>query len=112
MNVFKSITFITMTLLTTQACAADSTQHSGKAIKHSALAVGTSVVSTAKVASIAVAVPLVVAGSAGVVSITTAESLHHKTQKAEPMEITEITITADPAPNKVMVTTTTTVEKK
>lgn len=112
MNLFKSMTFITMTLMATQACAADSVQHSGKAIKHSGLAAGTSVVSTAKVASIAVAVPLVVAGSAGVASIAAADSLDHKTKKAEPIEITEITITADPAPNKVMVTTTTTVEKK
>ena len=112
MNLFKSITFITMALLANQACAADSVQHSGKAIKHSALAVGTSVVSTAKVASVAVAVPLVVAGSAGVASVAAADSLHHKSKKVEPIEITEITITADPAPNKVMVTTTTTVEKK
>lgn len=112
MNLIKNITFITMTLMATQACAADSVQHSGKAIKHSVLAAGTSVVTTAKVASVVVAVPLVVAGSAGVASIAAADSLHHKTKKVKAIEITEITITADPAPNKVMVKTTTTVEEK
>ena len=114
MNLTKTITFIAMSLIATQACAADSIQHSGKAVKHSTLAVGHSVVTTAQVASVAVAVPLVVAGSVGVASVAAADSLHTKAVKNEPIEISEVTVTADPAPNKVLVTTTTTttVEKK
>ncbi|MGJ8693077.1 MAG: hypothetical protein ACSHW0_11415 [Thalassotalea sp.] len=112
MNITKAITFIALTTLTTQACASDSVQHSGKAVKHSTLAAGHSVVTTAKVASVAVAIPLVVVGSAGIASVAAADSLDKKMHRHTPIEITEITITADPAPNKVMITTTTTVEKK
>ena len=110
MNITKAITFIALTSMATHTFAGDSVQHSGKAVKHSTLAAGHSVVTTAKVASVAVAVPLVVVGSTGVASVATATAIDKKMQKTKPIEITEITITADPAPNKVMVTTT--VEKK
>lgn len=112
MKLLKAITFITLSGLTAQAAAADSVQHSGKASKHSALATGHSAVTSVKVASVAVAVPLVIAGSAGVASIAAADSLDKKLTKADPIEITEITITADPAPNKVKITTKTNVEQE
>jgi hypothetical protein len=90
--------------------ADDSIKHSGQASKHSALALGHGALSTAKVASAVVAVPLVVAGSvaltAGAASIQTGTSIAKSVSKHQhhgPLVITETTITADPAPNKVIV---------
>jgi hypothetical protein len=94
------------------ATAADSIKHSGQASKHSVLAVGHGALSTAKVASAVVAVPIVVAGSvvlsAGAASVQTGASIasslsHHHSDYDQPLIITETTITADPAPNKVIV---------
>lgn len=90
--------------------AEGSTHHSGQASKHSVLAVGHGAVSTAKVASAVVAVPLVVAGSvaltAGAASVQTGTSIADSASKHHhhgPLVITETTITADPAPNKIIV---------
>ena len=90
--------------------AESSAQHSGQASKHSVLAVGHGVLSTAKVASAIVAVPVVVAGSVmvttGTASIQTAASIVDKSsihRHHGPLVITEITITADPAPDKATV---------
>ena len=90
--------------------AEGSVQHSGQASKHSVLALGHGALSTAKVASAVVAVPLVVAGSvaltAGAASVqagvSNADSVSNHNHHA-PLVITETTITADPAPNKVIV---------
>jgi hypothetical protein len=101
----------TLSVTSVAAKAQDSIQHSGQASKHSVLAVGHGAVSTAKVASAVVAVPLVVAGSvaltAGAASIQTGASIANSASKHThhgPLIITETTITADPAPNKIIVT--------
>ena len=90
------------------AQAEGSAQHSGQASKHSVLAVGHGALSTVKVASAVVAVP--VAGSvmvtAGMASIQTAASIANKASIHKhhgPLVITETTITADPAPDKAIV---------
>lgn len=99
----------TLSITSVAAKAEGSTQHSGQASKHSVLAVGHGAVSTAKVASAVVAVPLLVAGSlaltAGAASVQTGASIANSTSKHHhgPLIITETTITADPAPNKVIV---------
>jgi hypothetical protein len=100
----------TLTITSVTVQANDSTQHSGQASKHSVLAAGYGAASTAKVASAVVAVPLVVAGSmaltAGVASVHTGASIADATSKHThhgPLIITETTITADPAPNKVII---------
>jgi hypothetical protein len=101
----------TLCITSVAAQATDSVQHSGQASKHSVLAVGHGAMSTTKVASAVVAVPLVVAGSlavsAGTASLkagkyiaNSASNHHHH----GPLVITETTITADPAPNKIIVT--------
>lgn len=100
---------LTLSISSMAAKAGDSIQHSGQASKHSVLAVGHGVVSTAKVGSAVVAVPLVVAGSmavsAGAASIQTGKSIANSVSHHHgPLIITETTITADPAPNKVIVT--------
>ena len=100
----------TLSISSVAAQAEGSTQHSGQASKHSVLAVGHGAVSTAKVASAVVAVPLVVAGSvalsAGAASVQTGASIANSASRHThhgPLVITETTITADPAPNKVIV---------
>lgn len=100
----------TLSISSVAAQAQDSVQHSGQASKHSVLAVGHGAVSTAKVASAVVAVPLIVTGSvalsAGAAILKTGASIADSTSKHHhhgPLVITETTITADPAPNKVIV---------
>ena len=100
----------TLSITSVATQAQDSVQHSGQASKHSVLAVGHGALSTAKVASAIVAVPLVVAGSvaltAGAASIQTGTSIANSASKHKhhgQLVITETTITADPAPNKMIV---------
>lgn len=100
----------TFSITSVAAQAEGSTQHSGQASKHSILAVGHGAISTAKVASAVVAVPLVVAGSvalsAGAASVQTGASIANYTSRHKvhgPLVITETTVTADPAPNKMVV---------
>ncbi|WP_339724214.1 hypothetical protein [uncultured Paraglaciecola sp.] len=108
---FTTIALVfTLCITTITAQAEGSTHHSGQASKHSVLAVSHGAVSTAKVASAAVAVPLMVAGSvaltAGAASVKTGTSIGDLASRPAhhgPLVITETTITADPAPNKVLV---------
>lgn len=85
----------------------DSLHHSGQASKHSALAAAHGVASTAKTASAVIAVPLVVAGSVtmaiGNASLEAGASLAEAASKKGPLVITETTVTADPAPNQVII---------
>ena len=117
---FTNIALIfSLSISSVSVFAADSTQHSGKASKHSVLAVGHGAVSTTKVASAVVAVPIVAVGSvalvAGTASVHTGASVadsashhnakphHHRKESHRPLVITETTITADPAPNQTIV---------
>ena len=89
-----------------------SAHHSGQASKHSALAVSHGGASTAKVASAVVATPIIIAGSASVAagssvlalgdSIATSGNRVSVHKHNTPIHITDIVITADPAPNKAM----------
>ncbi|MBU3001840.1 hypothetical protein [Paraglaciecola arctica] len=102
--------FTTLAITSATAHAEGSSHHSGQASKHSVLAVGHGALSTAKVASAVVAVPLVVTGSlalkAGAASVQTgaifADSANTHTRHRS-LVITETTITADPAPDQVII---------
>lgn len=89
-----------------------SVHHSGQASKHSVLAVGHGIGSTTKIASAVIAAPIIVVGGASIAagsavmvvgdSIASSGrglSVHANTQG--PLEITDLVITADPAPNKL-----------
>ena len=100
----------TLSFSSISAFAEGSAQHSGQASKHSILASGHGVSSSVKVASAVTAVPFKVVGSVA----TTVGSASTKTGKAlktaaneklhnTTLVITETTITADPAPNKVII---------
>ena len=112
-------------LLTTSTFAADSAHHTSQAGKHSALAVSQGAKSTAKVASAVVAVPVAIAGGAmlgtgiasaavgsekvgstvaltGALGISAAAKAIDSVGKDDKLVISDVTITADPAPQKVM----------
>ena len=72
------------------------------ASKHSVLAVSHGVKASGQVVSGVVAVPLLVVGQIGSASLATGESLMNHATGTEPLTVTEMTITADPAPNVVM----------
>ncbi|MEP4891141.1 MAG: hypothetical protein ABJV04_14035 [Aliiglaciecola sp.] len=108
------IMILSMASLNTQA--AGSAHHSGQASKHTALAASEGVASTAKVASVALVTPVIVAGGVSLVAGSVvaeagdalsdglksshASSHHHHHQHT--LIITEHTITADPAPSQVI----------
>jgi hypothetical protein len=84
---------------TTPSYGATSAQHTSQASKHSALAVKEGVVSTAKVASVAVAVPLVVAGGTSLALGTASMDAASGNKK---VTVTKTTVVVDKAPNQAM----------
>ncbi len=102
----KKITYIaivSLTLISSQAVlAADSignagasVSHSGKAIKHAAVASGQFV-------SGAVAVPLIAAGELGKATGKAGEALLDVAMDNQPLEVSDVTLTAEPAPAVMM----------
>ena len=92
-----------LTLLSIQsiALAAGGSEHASQASKHSALAGSAAAKSTAQVASVAVAVPLLAAGSVGEGASALAESLENADHN-EPLEVSEVTLTVGPSPADAM----------
>jgi len=74
---------------------AASVKHSGKAIKHGAIASG-------QLVSGAVAVPLVVVGELGKASGKAGETLMDVATDKQPLEVSDANITAEPTPAVVM----------
>lgn len=70
--------------------------------KHSALAASHAIKASAQIASVAVAVPLLVVGAIGTVSLEAGTALINKAVMNEPLEITSKTITIAPSPQQVM----------
>lgn len=115
MKVLSYLTCVAVLFSSFTSFAEPSSEHSGKASKHSALALSHGVTGSAQVASAAVAVPVFVAGSTalsvGAASIELGEGLSkvasskaNKTTPAQPAEltVTEITITVDRSPTAAM----------
>lgn len=124
-NTVKASLVLITSLLATPTFAADSTHHTSQAGKHSALAVSHGAKSTATVASAVVAVPVVVVGGAmlgtgvvsaaagsekigstvavaGAVGISTAANAVNSIGKSDKLLISDVTVTADPAPQQAM----------
>lgn len=108
------ISALTATSLITPPAMAEggSVHHSGQASKHVVLAVVDGVETGAKVASAVVAAPIVIAGgvslAAGSVAVSVGDSIAQSGQRISvhahsnaPLEVTDLVITADPAPNQV-----------
>jgi len=77
--------------------AGASLNHSGKAIKHAAIASG-------QVVSGAAAVPLIAVGEVGKASGKAGEALMNVATDTQPLEVTDMNLTAEPAPAVVMKT--------
>lgn len=117
MKALSYLTCVAVLLTSFTSFAEPSSEHSGKASKHSALALSHGAAGSVQVASAAVAVPLVIAGSTalsvGAASIESAEGISKvassKASKAKhrqkiALEITEVTITVDRSPADAMKT--------
>lgn len=110
MKTLSKLIITTLIPLSLTVNAEPSSHHASKASKHSALASGHGLASTAQVASGVVAVPLLAIGSVGVVASAAADELldaashKHHTHKHRPakLEITEVTITVDRSPAEAM----------
>lgn len=106
MKLINTLLALSLSFSTVAAHAEGSAYHSGQASKHSALAVADGAVSTAKVASVAVAAPLLVVGGASVVTGSVIAESGQKIKSSHahqgPLVISDKTVTADPAPNQVI----------
>ena len=115
MKTLSYFTCIGILLTSFSSFAEPASEHSGKASKHSALALSHGIAGSAQVASAAVAVPLVVVGSvalsAGIASVELGKGLSKvasskasqvKRAKHIKLEVTEITITVDRSPAQAM----------
>ncbi|WP_339617433.1 hypothetical protein [uncultured Gilvimarinus sp.] len=99
----KQIGLFTLLALSALPASAAS-QNASKAAEHSALAAGHSATAGAQVVSAAVATPLVVVGEVGKAAGKTGEKMMKFALDDEPLEISDDTIIADPAPRQHMQT--------
>ncbi|NTS75747.1 hypothetical protein HR060_02605 [Catenovulum sp. SM1970] len=98
-----SIILLAACLTSTCSFANGSMDNSQQASKHSALAASHGTKASVQVASVASAVPLISVGSAGVVSVAAGASIiDAAVSKPQPLEVTEITITADRSPKAML----------
>lgn len=107
MKTFNKILLITFTMAMTSTSLpsfADSgaSQNASAASKHSALAASHGTVASAKLGSAVIAIPLVVVGAIGTVSLQAGNSLMENAISTTPLEITDKTITAAPSPAQMM----------
>ena len=107
MKLINSLLAFTLSCTTLAVHAEGSAHHSGQASKHSALALTKGLASTAKVASVAVAAPLIVVGGASLVTGSVIAYSGKKVASSHahrpPLVISETTVTADAAPNQVII---------
>jgi|GEM_PF-3422166 len=99
----KALALIAITV-TSSYCMADSgsSQYSGQASKHAALASGNIVVGTAKAASNVAAVPLNAIATVGELSGHVGQELVKAGSGYESLEISEEVVTQDPSPTDIM----------
>ncbi|MCP3672849.1 MAG: hypothetical protein GY829_00060 [Gammaproteobacteria bacterium] len=102
MKTFQIIVVIVMSISASQVFALGASKNASAASKHSVLAVSNGVVATAKVASAVIAVPLLIIGNAPEISKKTGEALMDVAIADTPLIVSDITITADPAPAIIM----------
>ncbi|MDP5031571.1 MAG: hypothetical protein NWQ54_16720 [Paraglaciecola sp.] len=114
MKLFNALFVLSLSCSTFTLHAEGSVNHSAQASKHSVLAVTEGVASTAKVASVVVAAPLVIAGGASLATGSLIAESGNKIKSSHahqgPLVISETTVTADPAPNQVIIIQNTTTQ--
>jgi hypothetical protein len=103
MKSFKLVfTLITVFSSTIAIANSGASTNLSAASKHSVLTVSHGVKASGQVVSGVVAVPLLIVGQVGSASLATGESLMDHAVGTEPLTVTEMTITADPAPQSVL----------
>jgi hypothetical protein len=102
MNLFK-VTIITILLFSaSNVFATGSAKSASQASKHAALSLAHGAVFSTKIVAGVVAVPLIVVGSLGAASKSAGSALLTHATEETPLTISEVTITADPAPQVIM----------
>jgi hypothetical protein len=107
MKLINTLVVLSLSCTTFILHAEGSVNHSAQASKHSVLAVTEGLVSTAKVASVVVAAPLIVVGGTSLVTGSAIAESGNKIKSSHahdgPLVISEKTVTADPAPNQIII---------
>jgi hypothetical protein len=105
-NKMKTLNKVLLILLTSTSLQsfADSgaSQNTSAASKHSVLAASHGTVASAKLGSAVIAIPLIIVGAIGDVSLKAGNELLENALSTMPLEITEKTITAAPSPAQMM----------
>lgn len=109
MKLLNAALIIALSLTSQISWAKNPSENASAASKHSVLASGHAMASTAQVASGVIAVPLIAVGSVGVVSAAAGSTMLDAVAGSEPvstkkreLEVTEITITVDRSPAEQM----------
>ena len=105
MNKLNLITIVSLIAMSaTSVHAKGPSENASAASKHSLLAGKNSLKATGQVASGVVAVPLMVVGSVGTLSLGAGTALIESATGStnEPLEVSEVTITADKSPAEAM----------
>jgi len=105
MNKLNLVTITALILMSiNSAHAKGASENASTASKHTLLAGKHSMKATGQIASGVVAVPLIVVGSVGAVTLSAGASLMESAKGAtsEPLEISDVVITADRSPAEVM----------
>ncbi|MFQ3197010.1 MAG: hypothetical protein ACJAUL_003508 [Paraglaciecola sp.] len=107
MRLINTVFFLCLSCSSLTLHAEGSVKHSAQAGKHSLLAITGGVVSTARVASVVVAAPLLAAGGASLVTGSAIAQSGHKIKSSHAHQgglvISDTTVTADPAPNQIII---------
>lgn len=94
--------FLGTALSTGQAAAGSIATHASEGSKHSVASVGHFAISTGQTVSAVAAVPLLVVGASAMTATAAGESLIESVHTPVGLEVTEITVTIDPAPRIAM----------
>lgn len=102
MKAILIIAVIVMSISVNQVFAQGISKNISAASKHSVYAVSNGVVASAKVVSGVIAIPLLVIGNTPEFSKKTGQALMDAAVADTPLFISDVTITADPAPQIIM----------
>jgi len=103
MKISKIISASIILLASSSSFAADGvSQNLSNAGKHSVVAVSKGAKASVQVGSAVIATPLIAAGVVGHASMDAGKALMNEAFGNEPLDVTDKTITAAPAPKKIM----------
>ncbi len=110
-NITKTLLIISLVLFISNSALAGDTysgqavRHSGKAVSHASEGIGNAIVGSGQVTSAVIAVPLIMGSAVGTVSGVAGSTLMDAAASpatCKPLKISDETVTAGPAPDKVL----------